>query len=138
MPNFQNNIQRDSNGNIGINRPGATVEQQLHIDGVLHIGQDFAGGNAVKIRYDSGTGKLQKDEGSGWIELGSGAGLPDPLPMVANATQDYILSPTPKTLSASGPINPIGSPAVQGSPLLYSPTPETIQSAPLSGLIAEV
>lgn len=72
MPNFQKNIQGDVTGKVGINRLPTNLEEQLHIDGVIQIGQDFAGGNAVKIRRNPANNKLQKDEGTGYVDLSSG------------------------------------------------------------------
>lgn len=135
MPNFQNNIQRDSTGKVGINKAGDTIEQQLHIDGVIQIGNDFAGGNAVKIQRSPITGKLQKNEGAGWVDLGGANADRSYLP-ASNFSTVYVYSQTPVAMAAN-PINP-GLPITKTTPYpRYVQTPVEIQSAPLTGISTE-
>lgn len=144
MPNIQGNIQQDPNGNVGINRGGVedTIQEQLHIDGVLQIGSDFNSGNAIKIRRSPSTGKLEKDEGGGYVEFSSGGGgfgLYPPVEQVADYTPYMHMAEAENAnqVASNGPINPIGNAVGTGEPLLPTPTPETVQSAALSGVIAE-
>ena len=76
---IQLGIRRDAVGNIAINRPTGNIEEALHVDGAIQLGQDFGGGNALKMRRNPGTGAFEVDTGSGYMPIGNGveAQLPD-------------------------------------------------------------
>ena len=69
---IQLGIRRDATGNIAINRPTGNIEEALHVDGAIQLGQDFGGGNALKMRRNPGTGAFEVDTGAGYGPVGGG------------------------------------------------------------------